>query len=107
MTEETRTSWKSTATHEVLSAWWSWTNPQKALLETVINEKGAQKYEVECSQKLVIVTRLRPKIAAAFAEYTTEHPSREFLDEININTVATALYSVEQLLMCLRDLYLL
>ena len=107
VTEESRITWKSTAALEVLTAWWSQTNLQKALLNNILSEKGAQKFETDAVQLLTIVTRIRPKIAAAIAEYTKEYPPKEYLDTKDIRSVATVLYSVEQLLMCLGDLYLL
>ena len=68
--------------------------PAKSNLDTIIREKGKKKYEQQCSQLLCIVTRLRPKIGAALADYTREHPPREFVDGRDINIVATVLYII-------------
>ena len=58
VTEEAAINGQATAALEVLSAWWSQANLQKATLETNKRDKGGQKYEQQCTQLLGIVARL-------------------------------------------------
>ena len=79
----------------------------RATLESIVRERGGGKYEQFCQQLLGIITRLLSRISSALAEYARDNPLKEFLNEDDITAPAIVLYSAEQLLLCLADLYLL
>ena len=80
---------------------------QKSILEDLVEQKGETKYEGQCKQLIPVLQRLQLKVTEALAEYIGENPPRSPLSEDDIEAVATVLHSVEHLLMCIGDLYLL
>ena len=100
-------TWQAAAALEILGAWRGQAVLLRATLEAIIREKGGGKYEKYCQQLLGIITRLLSRISSALAEYSTDNPPREFLNGEDINAVTIVLFSAEQLLLCLGDLYLL
>ena len=106
-TRETTVNWQATAALEVLSAWRGQANLLRATLESIFREKGGKKYEKHCLQTFGVLSRLLSRITLAVAEYTRENLPREYLNGEDITAVAIVLYSAEQLLLCLGDLYLL
>ena len=106
-TEKGEFSWQATAAVEICGGWRSQINLQKSILEDLVEQKGEKKYEGQCKQLILVLQRLQLKVTEALAEYIGENPPRSPLSEDDIEAVATVLHSVEHLLMCIGDLYLL